>query len=203
VTSAEAFHIPTGLCRKQPKSNYWYEYLGDTATIYIQYNRCRDEPGHPFGDFARGLFAFADSQPVERVIVDLRFNGGGDNGIVRPLVDGLSARPALNASGHLFALTDGATFSAGMWAAHGLRKGPHAILVGQAPGNTLNHYGLMDTFKLPNSKLSVNYSRKRFRLNPGPEPSSLTPDTTVPYALADFLAGRDPALNTALHRPLP
>ena len=200
--ASDIFNIPLKFCRKQPNSYYWYEYLPDTHALYIQYNKCHDAPGNHFESFTAKLFAEADSRPVQRVIVDLRFNGGGDSGVVKRLVAGLKARPALIRPGHLYALIGGHTFSAGMWAAMGFHTGLHAILVGEPVGNKPNHYGEANSFTLPNSKLKVAYSTKHFRMVRNADPASLEPDIAVPSSFDDFLAGRDPVLDTALRHPL-
>ncbi len=202
VTLARALHIPTEFCRKQPKAFYWYEYLPDKHALYIQYGKCLDEPGNPFGDFVNKLFAFADSRTVDRVIVDLRFNGGGSSDIVKPLVDGLKARPALNAKGHLYTLIGGHTFSSAVFAAVYFHNDLHTILIGEPTGNKPNHYGQFESFELPNSKLKVQYSTKHFHLVRDADPPSLDPDVFVQRSLEDYLAGRDPVLDAALRHPL-
>jgi hypothetical protein len=201
LTAAKTFHIPTEFCHKRPKAFYWYEYLPDTQTLYIQYSKCHDEPGNPFADFTRQLFAFADSHPVQRVIVDLRFNGGGSSEIVKPLVDGLKSRPALSAKGHLYALIGSGTFSSAMFAVRDFRDGLEAILVGEPTGNKPNHYGQAESFVLPNSKLKVQYSIKHFHLAEDGDPPAFYPDIAVPVSIQDFLTARDPVLAAALHHP--
>lgn len=104
MKAAETLHVPTALCRSNPDAFYWYKYLSETHTLYIQYSKCRNEPDNPFVNFTRDLFAFADTQSVQRVIVDLRFNMGGNSDILQPLVAGLKSRPDLVAKGHLYTL---------------------------------------------------------------------------------------------------
>jgi hypothetical protein len=202
VDASDSLHLTKEFCHKHPKAFYWYEYLPDTQTLYIQYNKCHDEPGNPFENFTRNLFAFADSRPVQRVIMDLRFNGGGNSSIVKPLVEGLKSRPTLTAKGHLYTLISSHVLSSAMFAAMNFRDGLHAILVGEPTGNKPNHYGQAESFVLPNSKLKVAYSTKHFHLIQDADPSTLAPDIFVPYSLNDFLAGRDPVLEAALHHPL-
>jgi hypothetical protein len=202
VNAADAMQVPTALCYKHPKAFYWYEYLPQTHTLYIQCNQCTNEPGNPFVNFTRNLFAFADTHPVQRVVVDLRFNGGGTPGIVKPLADGLKSRPALRAKGHLYTLIAWRTFSAAMNMALSFRKHLDAILVGEPAGNKPNHYGQAESFMLPNSRLKVQYSTQYVRQIHDADPLSLDPDIFVPYSLNDFLAGRDPVLEAALHHPL-
>jgi len=200
LTATEAFHAPALFCHKHPKAFYWYEYLPDSRMLYIQYCKCADEPGNPFADFAQKLFALADSQAIDRVVVDLRFNGGGSSGIVKPLINGLKSRPALRARGHLYTLISGHTYSSAMFAALDLRKDLGALLVGEPTGNKPNHYGEVGSFELPNSKLKVQYSTKHMHPIRNADPPSLAPDVYVPCLLEDYLAGRDPVLDVVLRR---
>jgi hypothetical protein len=202
MNAAEALHIPKEFCRKHPNDFYWDEYLPATHTLYIQYNKCANEPGNPFVNFTSKLFDFADTHSIQRVIMDLRFNGGGSSSVVKPLVDGLKSRPTLTAKGHLYTLISSQTFSSAMFAAMEFRDGLHAILVGEPAGNKPNHYGEQQHFMLPNSKLMVHYSTKHFLLIRDADPSTLEPDIAVRRSLGDFLAGRDPVLEAALHHPL-
>jgi hypothetical protein len=148
------------------------------------------------------VFAYADSHPVRRVIVDLRLNGGGSSSVIEPLLDGLGSRPALTARGHLYAFIGAQTFSSGLMAAMDLHNRLHAILVGGPTGNKPNHYGEQLNFSLPNSGLLVHYASKHFHLMPNADPPTLAPDVPVPYSLQDFLSGRDPVLEAALQHPL-
>jgi hypothetical protein len=201
VKADDALPIPAGLKRKHPGASYWFEYLPDTQTLYLQYNKCANETNNPFTGFAKALFAFADAHPVQRVVVDLRFNAGGSSSIVKPLVEGLKSRPALNAQGHLYVLIGSQTFSSGVFAVMDFRTDLHALLVGEPTGNKPNHYGLQQNFALPNSRLMVHYSARHFRLMPDADPPTVEPDIMAPTSLADFLAGRDPALAAALRQP--
>jgi C-terminal processing protease CtpA/Prc len=202
VAALDVLPIPTTLRYKHRKAFYWQEYLADRQTLYIQLNNCHEQPGHPFKDFDQDLFAFADSHPVRRVILDLRSNKGGDPKMTNPLEDDFLARPALTARGHLYVLVDRSTFSAAMDEAAYFRKHFQAILVGEPPGNKPNHYGNAESFKLPNSKLEVEYSTRYVRKIRDADPLTLAPDIVVPYTLNDFLAGCDSVLETALHHPV-
>jgi hypothetical protein len=92
ISAFDELHVPTALYRKHPGGYYWYEYLPDSRALYIQYNRCENDPKQSFGDITRDLFAFAGKQAVDRAIVDLRFNGRGNSMIVHPLKSGLQSR---------------------------------------------------------------------------------------------------------------
>ena len=198
VSAVDALRVPMTLLRKQPNSNYWYEYLPDRRALYIQYNRCQNDPAQPFSEFAKGLFAFADTVPIERVIVDLRRNGGGDSRVIAPLMQGLQARSALSGRGRLFTLIGRSTFSSALMAAIDFRNRLQAILVGEPPGERPNSYGEVRLLTLPNSRIDVQYSTKFFRMMTDSDPLALMPDIVVGRTLAEAIAGRDPVLDRAL-----
>jgi len=199
LQAADELSIPTPLSRKHPGTAYWYEYLPDQRALFIQYNRCADDKNAPFAAFTQSLLAFADAHPVDRIIMDLRFNAGGSSTIIRPLESGLRARPALTAPGKVYVLIAGRTFSSGVFAVMEFRRDLHATLVGEPTGNKPNHYGYQQWFLLPNSKLRVDYSIRHWILMPGADPDAVMPDVAAPYSLQDFLAGRDPAFEAALN----
>src|SRR5579883_638997 len=188
--------VPATLARKNPRAFYWYEYLANSKTLYIQYNRCANDPKQHFGDFARGVLSFADAHPVDRTVIDLRFNGGGNSFIIRSLKNGIKARPAL--ASHLFVLIGAGTFSSAQDNAIELRRELHATLVGGATGERPNGYGEVKWFRLPNSKLFVQYSTRYHRLMKDADPPALEPDIRATRTFDDAMAGRDPVLDAAL-----
>jgi hypothetical protein len=197
VNAWDALQIPTPLYHKQPNAAYWYEYLGDAKTLYIQYNKCQNV-GQPFEKFAREALSSAESHQVERTVVDLRFNAGGDSRVVKPLIEGLKSRKSLSAEGRLYALIGPVTYSSGLMAAMDFRDELHAILVGEPTGGKPNSFGEVKRATLPNSNLAIYYPTKYFRPISDNDPASVMPDVPVRLTLEDFLAGRDPILEAAL-----
>jgi Peptidase family S41 len=195
ISMFEALKIPLPLFRKQPDAFYWYEYLADSEALYIQYNRCKNDPKLAFKEFAKDLFAFADSHPVKRVVLDLRLNSGGDSRVLEPLKNGLKSRAKLRAN--VYVLIGPRTFSSAQMAAVEFRHDLHAKLVGEATGEKLNGYGEVRVLTLPNSGLKMQYSTKCFHLGKDDD-SGLEPDVRVSSTLGDALAGRDPVLDAAL-----
>jgi Peptidase family S41 len=194
VSAYDELHVPLALYRKHPSDSYWYEYLSDSHTLYIQYNRCANDPKQSMGDFARGLFEAVDARTVDRTIVDLRFNGGGDSRVINPLKSGLRARRS-----PVFVLIGDSTFSSAQDNAIEMRRELNATLVGEPTGEKLNSYGEVRQLNLPNSGLHIQYSTQFYRMQKDSDADALYPDIAAPRTLADFLAGRDPALDAALH----
>jgi hypothetical protein len=179
---------------------YWYRYLPEEQAIYLQYNRAADDPNLPFAEFNRELFVFIDAHPVERMVIDLRFNGGGASSVIRPLVEALRTHPTLSRPGSVSVLIGSRTFSSAMMNAIELQERAGAILVGTPTGGRPNGYGETRSFILPNSGLRVQYSTRFFRNLPGNDSSSLEPDILAPITWADLLAGVDPTVERALRQ---
>ena len=201
MTFYEALHVPNPLYRSHPGDYYkfyWYQYLEDSQTFYIQYDVCSDNPQLRFAEFTRQVLADVDSHPVKRIVIDLRWNGGGDSTILVPLKAGLRSR--LKSIGHVYVLIGPYTFSSALLNAIELNHDLRATLVGEPTGGTPSCYGEVRVLVLPNSMLKVQYTTKLFgRKND--KRSSLQPDIFAPQTIADALAGRDTALAAAVQRP--
>jgi len=68
--------------RRTAGSAYESVYLPDSRTLYFAYNSCRDIADRPFAAFAAGLWDTVRNNPVEKLVIDLRNNGGGDSPIL-------------------------------------------------------------------------------------------------------------------------
>ena len=191
--------------------NYWFRYLGDSQTLYIDYQQCVHDPARPFAVFVRDVLAAADAHTVRRVVIDLRWNSGGNTGILEPLKSGLNAR--LPQLGKVYVLIGPATFSSAMMEAAALRYDLPATLVGETAGEKLNTYAVSTQFTLPHSQMHVHYSlaylhvlgdlAKTRRLAipaaaAGDTTGFLEPDLRVPMTFSDMLKGRDAVLEAVL-----
>lgn len=169
--------------------------------MYIWYDACTNQPGQAtVAEWADALLKAIDDAdpPIDRVIIDLRRNSGGDSRLLDPFIRALAARRG-KLPGGVFVLIGAHTFSSAQLNAASLQRQAGAILVGQPTGQSPNTYGEVRTFTLPSSKLIVQYCTKRFG-NPGDPAAATTlaPEIAVPLTAADFFAGRDAALDAAL-----
>jgi len=186
------------LCEEDRQAFYWYRYLPVPNTIYVQYNVCAEEKGKPFRAFVDEVFSLIDHNQVARLVLDVRYNGGGNEGVLAPLIKEIKARPALDAPGKLFVIIGRGTFSSALQNAITLRRETKAILVGEPTGGKPNHYGEVRHFRLPNVGLLVQYSTRYWHNYPKGDPLTLEPDISAAVTMNDLLAGRDPALEAAL-----
>jgi hypothetical protein len=194
VTTAAGF--PPPLHQQRRGENYWMTALPGSRVIYLQYNRCQNG-SEPFSAFAGRLFSLLDEGRADRLVVDVRHNGGGNSDVDDPLVNGLQGRPAWRARGRVLCLIDSGTFSSAVWTAADLMR-LGAVLVGAPTGGKPNSYGNVQTLVLPNSRLQVGYSTRYFRIVEGSDPASLVPEVAVEPTIEDVRTGRDVLLEAAL-----
>jgi len=180
------------------KTLYWFRYLEQARALYIQYNACQQMQSLSFSDFTRQVMEVADGHVVDKVIIDLRHNGGGNSEVINPLMLALKNRANLRREGHLFALTSHYTFSSGLINTLRLQKQLHALIAGQPSSQSLNSYGDIKSFKLPASGLEVWYCTKFFKLMPGRQ--LLEPDIPISLTARDYFSGRDAVLESVLSR---
>ena len=177
---------------RNPKQYYWYVFDPDLHLMYVKYNFCSNDPSRPFDAFAREIFAIADRERVDRFVVDVRNNGGGNSSVAQPLIDGLAQRAQLR--GRLYVIVGRETFSSGMLNAIELKARAGAIIAGEPSGGKPNSYGELKSFALPASNAVVYHSTKFFRNVTG-DPESIIPDIPVSLSSSDFFARRDPVLD--------
>jgi hypothetical protein len=185
--------IPTPLYRHNPTLNYWFDYVPDSQTLYFQYNVCQNMVNLPFSQFAQQMNNFSATHAVSRLVIDLRNNGGGDSTILQAFINGVAATPDINRPDRLFVIIGRQTFSSALLNAISLRQQTNGTFVGEPTGGKPNAYGEVQSFNLPNSQLTVQYSTKFFQTVPG-DPLSLFPDNLIQLSSADYLAGRDPVM---------
>jgi len=193
--------------------------LSDPEATYIQFWSNSDGPEQSIGDFCEeSLRAFrADPTPV--LIVDHRFNSGGNYLKTRDCMSAFGA--SIPPGGRLYIIVGGATFSAGLYSVGFLAQaaGDQAMLVGEPVGDRLRAWGEDNLLRLPNSGIEIKFSTglhdltrpcrdltRCFWLNilVDLRIDSLAPDIPALQSFADYARGVDPALEAIRrHERLP
>jgi hypothetical protein len=183
------------LYRQRAGERYWWTYVADSRTIFVKYNQCVDDAA--FRALSDSVAKAIDEQHPLRVVVDIRDNSGGSSSVVQPLIDAIASRPAVNRGDALYVIFGRATFSSGLMAAIDFKHSTKATLIGEPTGEHPNHYGEVQSFELPNSRVHVNYSTKFHQLVDG-NPDAFYPDVSVPPTAQAFIAGHDPGMEWIL-----
>lgn len=177
-----------------------YKFLPASKTVYVQFQSYprRKE----FRKFSDELFAFLDKTQPEKIVFDLRSNGGGDFTRGRDFfIKQLKTRPQFTKKGKLFVIAGRRTFSAGMSNAADFRNEFGAILVGEPSGQKPNGYSENRYFKLPNSHIDFSVSIDFYKFAATDTPG-LIPDKMFEPDWQSFKAGRDSALEWILKQPV-
>lgn len=171
---------------------------------YIQYNTCREAEDLPMADFAASVAKDLEAGDYSRVLLDLRNNGGGSDGVIWPLLEVL--RQEMDGGTELVGLIGEATFSSALINAVEIQE-MGGVLAGEPAGGSVCHFGAVQTFSLPNSKVRGQVSSKYLDLNTlldaaaGRGVEALAADVTISQTLEDTLNGKDTLVGWLLAHP--
>ncbi len=179
---------------------YWDRYLAEASTQYIQFNVVGDkEDGESVDAFIGRVLDAAERNGAERLVLDIRFNGGGNNFLARPIWHRLVGSDRWNRPGRLFVIIGRRTFSAAQNLATILDEHTQAIFVGEPTGGSPNHYGDARAFRLPNSRLRVSISTLYWQDGmPWDDRPWVPPDLAAELSAEDLRRNRDPAMEAIL-----
>ncbi|MCD9028496.1 hypothetical protein LDO26_09785 [Luteimonas sp. BDR2-5] len=180
--------------------------LPELRAHYLQFRSNSDMDGHPIADFLKDAGeAIASARPTH-LVVDLRFNTGGNLGLTLDFMRGLADM----VPGRTWLLVGPYTFSAGIISAAAIKQGGDRVtIVGDGLGDRLHFWSEGARIELPNSGYAFRYTDGQFNLAEGctGEPACfddlhpvnvnrvpLEPDIRAPLTVEAYLAGRDPAM---------
>ena len=183
---------------RRPDEN-WFEHLSEINTLYMAYNTVRDGAPEPLSTFFGRVLALIASEGIDRLVLDIRRNGGGDMTLNWPLVDGLIRRDAINRWGHLFVIIGRGTFSAAMNLAVELEQRTRVLFVGEPTGARPNQYGENADIVLRHSGLRVTASALFWQNTfPNDDRPWIAPDLPARLSSDDYLHQRDSAFDAIL-----
>jgi hypothetical protein len=168
----------------------WLTTLDGGRAVYAAYNVTLGSTL----DFAEALRRRAARPGVERVVLDLRHNPGGDNTTYGALLEELVAVD------DLVVLVGRTTFSAAANLLAELEDRADPVLVGEPSGGSPNLYGDTIAVSLPESGWSAQIAGVHWAPAGADSRLAFEPDVPVELTSADFFAGRDPVLSAALRR---
>jgi hypothetical protein len=184
---------------------YWFEHLPDEQAVYFQFNRVRDSATESFAAFTERLFRFIDDHTVRKLIIDLRWNNGGNTFLEMPFLHRLIGS-RVNQRGRLFVIIGRRTFSAAQNFSSLIERHTEAIFAGEPTGASPNFYGENINIELPYSKLGMNVSDLYWQSSwPTDYRTWIAPLLYLPPTFAAYRTNNDPVLDVVLnwHEHLP
>ena len=176
--------------------SFLLEPLERGRSLYLGYRHVESPPQ----ELLDRILAAARRKGFHRLVVDARYNGGGDNTTYGPLLELLQSGP-LRQRGKVAVLAGRMTFSAAGNFVASVDHETNAIIVGERTGGAPNQWGDRLPIELPLAGLTAYVAAEWVEVAPGDTRLAVEPDVAVEPTAADFLAGRDPVLARALALP--
>ena len=178
---------------------YYYEYLPEEKAVYVRHSQIQDDPSEDIPSFYARVFDFIEKNDVEKFILDVRLNGGGNNYKVKPIITGVIESKKINQSGKFFVITGRRTFSACQNLINRLDNYTNVLFVGEMSSENINFYGDNRTVTLPNSRYPVFLSFAWWQDKPQWENADGTvPQFPVDMSFEEYRTNQDPVLEKAL-----
>lgn len=179
-------------------------YYPDEKIYYMLYNKCLSkevalaygnkemaENLPSFKEFEKKAFHTLKSESVQKIIFDLRYNGGGSSlqgtMFIKKLAKFLKRNPKIKT----YVVLGRETFSSAILNAMDFKRLTNAVFVGEETAGKPNHFGEIKGFQLPTSNLSVIYSTKYFKMT-DEDVNTIAPDVKIELTFSDFKKGIDP-----------
>lgn len=167
--------------------------------LFVQYNLCQESQDLPMEQFTKRIEEALLKNHFQKVILDFRYNPGGNSAVLEPFLQMLAARKKEKPI-TVYTLIGKETFSSAVMNAVRTKEMLGAVLVGTPTGGNVNAFGEVKSFSLKNFPFTVTYSTKYFSLIPDYDKDSLYPDVTIPQDLSQILSGHDAEVEWVLQQ---
>ena len=196
---AEQPNAALSLWLKDPQDYWWFEYLEDSRTLYVQYNGVADKDTETVAEFAKRVFAFADSHPVDRFVLDMRWNFGGNSYLNKPMLLGIIKSNKIDQRGKLFVVIGRRTFSAAQNLVNNLEKYTNVLFIGEPTATRPNFFADTARIVLPHSQLTVRPSALWWQdIDPRDTRVWTGPHIAAELTSDDYKRRSDPAMRVIL-----
>ena len=189
----------TPLYLKNLDKIYYYEYIPEKKTVYVRQSQIQDDPSENIPAFYDRVFDFIENNDVERLVIDVRLNGGGNNYKNKDVITRIIRSEKINQAGNLFVIIGRRTFSACQNLVNELDNYTNAMFIGEPTAENINFYGDNRRVELPNSKIPVHLSFAWWQDKaPWEGGTWAVPHLAVDLSFDDYRSNRDPVLEAAL-----
>ncbi|MGL5732149.1 MAG: hypothetical protein ACRCX5_13655 [Bacteroidales bacterium] len=192
---------------RHQKSLFADYLLSDSSVYVLQYNRCwnrelEEQYGNQelaknypsFEEWKRKVYTNLDSLNVDKIVFDVRFNGGGNSLPGKTLIDGFSKYVSKNPELKFYVVLGRNTFSSGILNALNFKQYENVVFVGESTAGSPNHYGEVRSFKALPLGIEINYSTKYFKHTDDPA-NTFNPDIQLESTFEEWISGKDPILD--------
>lgn len=181
--------------------NYWLEYFPNTKTLFIQLQKIENnDVGASFSAFINAIEKEINKGKANKIILDLRYGGGGNGFKLKAFTDLLRDSETINKKGNLFMLTSNATRGTLLEFVSILSLNTKAIIVGEPTGEGPNTVGDTKYIKLPNSGLSISLTHTFWDTSWDKDNrKTINPDVLVTYNFNQHSKRNDPWIDAALN----
>jgi uroporphyrinogen-III synthase len=194
---------PPPLWLMHPDRPFWSTYVPARRLFYVQFNAVANAKDQTVQRFFEDTFRRVAQLPVDKLVLDIRMNDGGNNYLLKPIIVGLIRMPSIDRPGHLFVVTSRNTYSAAQNLVNRLELYTNAIFVGQPTGEHINSYGDAVPIALSNSHIRIGMASVWWQDTDERDKRVETdPEVAADPTFADYVANRDAALDEiAGYRP--
>ncbi|WP_235010986.1 S41 family peptidase [Aquimarina sp. AU119] len=183
---------------------YFSTYLAKEKAMYVRHSRIRDEAEESTKDFYARVFNEIETNDTEKLIIDLRLNGGGNNYLNKDVIKGLIKAEKINKIGKLFVIIGKRTFSACQNLVNEIDNYTNVIFVGEPTAENVNFWGDNRPVTLPNSGINISLSYLWWQDKPAMENADwIAPSIPVTMSFNEYASNQDPVLDAALTFDVP
>lgn len=171
----------------------------DQSAYYMQFNFVGDLGDDTMAAFAERALDEVDALRPRSLIVDLRYNLGGDGSKVPGFIHAFIRRGETPPWSNLYVLTGRRTFSAAIMTMAAFVDHTRSTFIGEPAGGALDHYGDATGIQLTDIGAALSVSTLFHQLQDQGQRYDIMPvDVAAPFSFADWRAGRDPAIDPIL-----
>ena len=178
------------------EKNYWFTEALAEDTLYVRFNSFSVQPDYTYLQLSADIRrAYSARGSYDKVIVDLRFNGGG---YIHSGYEGLITLFGSIQCEEFYVLINGTSYSQSIiFAAELLHvRGDKAKLVGEPSGEAGGFFASIWTgeYVMPNCQVEFTIPTVYFLMFPTEDGNVIHPDITLYPTMEDYISGVDTVL---------
>jgi len=173
---------------------YNYEYDEANEILTVNYNHCIEDESLSFIKFNSELWSFIESNEVDKIVIDLSRNPGGNSRYFQVFLDDF-LQSDLNEEGKAYVIIGNRNYSAGTEAAAKLKQFTSATLVGEPTGGSPRMFGNREYIESPNMGINIEVAIDSFDNYPDYKHDAIMPDVLIEKTVNDYQDNTNPITN--------